>query len=201
MVAKYTDVSIDLETLGTRPGSVITQIGLFAFSTGPLASPNRTGLQIHVQAQSQIDQGFLVDWSTLAWWMHQEPEAKEALIRGQDTAATIQDALEQVSRWFREEFPHGTPQPLVWGNGATFDITMLEIAYSRFSMFVPWSYRNVRDIRTLAALVPEAQNFKPAPTVEHIAMADAVAQGLWVRNLLGQINQPIVLPPEPAFQP
>jgi exodeoxyribonuclease VIII len=37
----------------------------------------------------------------------------------------------------------------MWGNGATFDISMLEDAYRQYEIEIPWKFWNVRDCRTV----------------------------------------------------
>ena len=40
----------------------------------------------------------------------------------------------------------------VWGNGPTFDVSMLEHAFQQAGMTTPWHYRTVRDVRTMAMI-------------------------------------------------
>lgn len=65
-------IMIDVETLGTRPGSVVTNIGVCAFDieADGWADP---GLEIGLNPQEQIDLGFKVDWDTIRWWMGHDP--------------------------------------------------------------------------------------------------------------------------------
>ena len=193
-MGKYTDVMIDLETLGTRPGSVITQIGLCAFNTDTTMLGMATLL--HVKPQSQIDRGFLIDWDTIGWWLTQEDSARAALVAGQDHAHDIEHALESVHQWFAE---YDLTDAKVWGHGATFDVTQLEIAFSRFSLKAPWGFRNVRDTRTLADLPAVRAVHKPVPTVAHDALEDACSQAIWVMNMMATLRA--VSEPEPALQP
>lgn len=200
-MAKYTDVSIDLETLGTRLGSCITQIGLCAFSANyPFAGAGRKeGLQLHVNAQEQIDRGALVDWSTVSWWLQQEETARNALRAGQENAHDLEHALHLVNQWFREMFPD--KEPCVWGYGATFDVAQLEIAYQRMSVPMPWNFRNVRDLRTLVGLHADFQISRPRAQRAHIALDDAVAQAEWVQTITAEIHQALVIANEPECQP
>lgn len=189
-----TDAMIDLETLGTRPGSVVTQIGLCAFN--PSKGILGVAMHLYVKPQSQIDRGFHVDWDTVAWWMQQNDAARSAMVQHQEHAHEIEHALALVAQWFATNFKD---PPKVWGHGATFDVTQLEIAYTRFSMILPWEFRNVRDTRTLVDQLPGV--IRPAPFVEHNALDDACAQAQWVLNMFTALRLRAVPTPEPKLQP
>ena len=62
----------------------------------------------------------------------------------------------------------------MWGNGAAFDNVILAVAYKRAWLPVPWSYKNDRCYRTVAALAPEVA--RPEVGERHNAADDAEAQ-------------------------
>lgn len=177
----FTDVSIDLETLGTATGSVITQIGLCAFNAQGYDGGSSATL-IRVDPQSAIDAGFTVSWATISWWLQQSESARLSMASCE--GRSIRLALHDMENWFSQWC---VPDFRVWGHGATFDIGLLENALTRLGLPIPWSYRNVRDLRTLAALAPEVE--KPAPHVEHTAMEDAVAQAHRIQNLYRAVKR------------
>ena len=185
----FTDVSIDLETLGVKPGSVITQIGLCAFNrrseSGGIAT--MSGTLITVNPQSMIDRGFIVDWSTVAWWLKQNEAARVAMAdqRGHE----IDHALFLVGDWFVEHCGQDMKQYRVWGYGCGFDCTQLEIAFQRLGLPVPWDFRQVRDLRTLVDLEAAMPVERPVPRVEHNALDDATAQAQWIQKLTYQIER------------
>jgi hypothetical protein len=45
----------------------------------------------------------------------------------------------------------------VWSNGACFDVVMLEAAYKQAGMRVPWHFRTIRDVRTMAMIAGDHQ--------------------------------------------
>ncbi|POO54357.1 hypothetical protein CPJ18_02345 [Agrobacterium rosae] len=61
------DLMIDIETLGTAPGSVILSVGAVTFNaeTGEFGE----GFYAAVEPQSAVDMGLTIDVSTLKWWM------------------------------------------------------------------------------------------------------------------------------------
>ena len=74
-----THVSIDIETLGTAPGSVILTIGAVAFNRHGLI-PERNGILGTFYQRIDLDYslraGLTVDASTLRWWFSQ-PQATQ----------------------------------------------------------------------------------------------------------------------------
>jgi len=54
--------------------------------------------------------------------------------------------------WFTELGPGDI---YVWGNGSTFDISMLEHAFVQLGLHIPWKYYNIRDCRTIQMLAED----------------------------------------------
>lgn len=191
----YTDVSIDLETLGVQPGSVITQIGLCAFDQRP-GTTTKSSTLIRVDAQDAINRGCKVDWSTVRWWMQQEQDARMDFAdpAGLQIRHSLPDALRIVRQWFGEHVnpnagKSGYRTMRVWGHGCGFDCTQLEIAFNLCKIDVPWDFRLVRDLRTLADLTPAQPVTRPTPALAHNAMEDAMAQADWIQALTYQIEK------------
>ena len=180
----FTDLSIDLETLGTKAGCVITQIGLTAFDAEADDNYNTVSTLIHVDPQSALDFGMHVSWSTIAWWLQQNETARVgmATAKGHRLDNAVNDTTEFVKT-------NCADRVRVWGNGATFDVTLLEAAYDLIKWPVPWQFRDVRDIRTIYGLKPCANIERPLATVEHDAMADAIAQAKLVQLCIREINK------------
>ncbi len=168
---KNTDISLDLETLGTAPGSVITQIGVCAFGPEGLgASAN-----FYIDPQSCLDLGMTVSWSTIRWWLGQSKEAREAMEGINRYNMPLRAALHGLNVWIAE---NTVADFCIWGHGSCFDVVLLEDAYRRAYVEVPWVYRRVRDLRTLLALAPDVA--LASPRTEHVAMDDAIAQAQWI---------------------
>jgi 3' exoribonuclease, RNase T-like len=166
------DYSIDLETLGKRYDAPIVSIGVQQFNrdTGKLG---QTFYRV-VDINSSIKAG-RIDGSTVAWWIEQSTKAK--VIFAKDTPKVgLATALDELARWMRG-FPG---DPRVWGNGATFDISILEYAFDHGGVGLkePWQFFNVRDVRTLVdAAGYTAKNVPVAPVgTHHNALDDAIYQ-------------------------
>jgi len=90
-----------------------------------------------------------------------------------------------------EEFSKYIPKKsLIWGNGATFDVSMLENAYRMLELPIPWMFWDVRDVRTivqLAAALPTSRRVEkcdvPFIGVPHRADDDAVHQASYVAKM------------------
>ena len=180
-----TDISFDLETLGVDPGCVITQIGACAFDVDdPIAE--RQMFNTFVDPQSCLDLGMTIKWSTIKWWLVQPEAARKAMVT--DETVHISKALDELRRWI---VAIGDPHSIrVWGHGATFDISLLEDAYRRCGMTVPWFHRNVRDLRTLRALAPD-DLVLTAPSGDanaHVAVDDAIMQADWITQCTAAIR-------------
>jgi hypothetical protein len=162
---------IDLETMGTRFDAPILSIGAVFFNpaTGKLGDTFYASVDI----ESALEHGKL-SGATLKWWMGQGDAARKSAVEG---VHTLPRALDMFATWYRG----GSGQPAVWGNGATFDISILEYAYMKSGQPVPWPYYNVRDCRTIKD-IGSCLNVDTAVTsgVAHNALDDAVSQAKWV---------------------
>jgi hypothetical protein len=165
-----TDISLDLETLSKRNDAAILSIGATEFdrNTGEIIR----SLYAEIDIDSAISVGH-VDGSTLSWWMRQEPAAR-AIFNEDRVKLPLTVALLQLN-----EFVGATPA-CVWGNGATFDISILETAYNKAMLrAAPWEYWNIRDMRTIveaARTLGFEKAMVPFMGTKHNALDDAAHQ-------------------------
>lgn len=162
------NVMIDIETLGTAANSVILSIGAVQFGPDGLGNEFYTAIDI----DSCLNSGLQVDGRTVAWWMVQTAEARAVF---NERGGELQEALLSLSGAF--DWKGDT---LVWCNGLSFDLPILDTAYRACGLAVPWRYYNGRDYRTFkrehsSELV---SSLEVEPTVAHNALADAKAQAL-----------------------
>lgn len=172
------NVMIDLETLGTRPGSAIVQLAAVAFD----AEGRHCDYEVGIDLASCLAAGLKIDAATMNWWL--DPKRAEAAREVFNGAfhQTLRSALESFAEWLHEI----TPAPDVWGNGASFDLALLAEAFLAVDLPVPWKYSAERCYRTLAALRPDIE--KPKPTLAHTALADARAQAEHAVRILREIR-------------
>jgi len=173
-------IMIDLETLGTQPGSIILSIGAVRFDL----THGITGeFYTNIDVEDSQRHGLTLTASTVVWWMTQSDEARKALASAK---RPLRDALERFTKWARpEDFrnaPIMFPIDELWGNGSDFDNALLASAYKAAGLGVPWSYRANRCYRTMWSMFPEVPFEKPATA--HNALEDARAQAIHLQRIL-----------------
>ena len=169
---------IDLETFGTAKDSVILQLAAVQFSQDfhILAQFNEV-----ISPESCQEAGLSIDLDTVMWWMTQSEEAKQKVVL-QGARSPLKEALRRFHEWL----PRGTR---VWGNGASFDLSILDTAYRKVGYQKPWSHLDERCYRTINSLV--GRNHPERPPFEgtkHNALDDCkyqIRQLKFVTNLLG----------------
>ncbi|MCB2107006.1 MAG: 3'-5' exoribonuclease [Rhodobacteraceae bacterium] len=171
---------MDLETMGTRPGSVILSIGAVTFDpkTGDIGS---APFYATITSASCIDAGLTVDPATRKWWKRQSIEARAAVTR--DTRP-----LREVAQAFREWF-RASGATFVWGQGASFDPPLWEVASRAVGIEPPWRFWNIRDTRTVYHLCDFDDKALPREGTYHNALDDARHQVLCVAAALAQLRK------------
>lgn len=186
---KFKDISLDLETMDNSSNSAIISIGACYFDryTGEI------GETFHqkVNLQSCIDAGLTVSASTIMWWLQQSDEAREKL-QGNDKERNLSGVLSNLKHFMQD-------CEMVWGNGATFDNTILENAFKSIGHIAPWKFWNARDLRTLVdvglELGVDPKNELDFNGVRHDALADAIHQAKIATEIYREIR---ALLPQPA---
>ncbi|HAH3124201.1 TPA: hypothetical protein GFY41_25200 [Escherichia coli] len=94
----------------------------------------------------------------------------------------LKDALLRFREFISEHSDEKFVQ--VWGNGATFDNTILRRSYERQGITCPWHYCNDRDVRTIVeqgkTIDFDAKTAIPFEGVRHNALDDALHQAKYV---------------------
>lgn len=178
---RKTNIMVDLETLGTEPGSVILSIGAVHFRDGEIHS----GFQESIAPKSCMQLGMKADPSTMLWWMEQSEEARAQLLNGQLHAKPMSDVLREFIKWV-SQCTGGCldlKNVRIWGNGASFDCALLMAAYRRADIPVPWKYSGERCYRTVKALNPDVVEEAREGT-HHDALADATHQAKHLMKIL-----------------
>lgn len=144
---KLGHVMLDLETMGNKSNSAIISIGAVEFNleTGEIGDT----FYSRVDIQSCLDLGLIINGSTVMWWLKQNEQARNKITEGEGSSLEV--VLDAFTGWFG----HLGKDVQIWGNGARFDIGILEDAYVACRWSVPWGFREERDLRTLVAFAPE----------------------------------------------
>jgi inhibitor of KinA sporulation pathway (predicted exonuclease) len=177
------DYSFDLETLGTGRDSYILSIGCakFDIETGEILDT--------FYSKTRCGDEFKIDFDTVAWWMGQDDQVKKDLFNDAGTIG-IKFALQDLINWMCST---GNPKSnKVWGNGATFDISLLEDAFNLRGELVTWEFWNIRDVRTvvdLASIDGFDKKKIEREGVHHNALDDAIHQANLVSEAFEYIRK------------
>jgi len=181
MSNKRIDVMIDLETMGLGTNAPILSIGAVAFSQfgGGAEATFHQGISL----EDSMANGRRPTASTILWWLQQSDEARKQVRQKCEHGAPIIATLYAFSEWLNSL----AGEPYVWGNGANFDISILEQAYLDAGMRTPWGYRNVRCFRTVMSEFGIETDWVK-PVVAHDALADAEAQARTLQNCMRRMK-------------
>lgn len=156
-----TDIMIDLETVSTTPNACILTIAAQTFNpigSGYLPQDYYARVDLDSQSNRNVDDG------TIEWWATQPAEA-QAEAFGEEDRIPLDQALTELGKLIFHS-------KLIWANGPTFDMNILEHAYKSYSMQLPWNFWRVRDARTVYSLYPDL----PKPKASHHALEDCKRQ-------------------------
>ena len=183
----YVHVMVDLETMGKKHNAPIVAIGAVVFD--PATGSIGESFYKVVCLESSVNWGAVIDPSTVIWWLRQSSEARSAIVN--DDAIPLQDALLQFREFVSDNVAGGSKKAQVWGNGASFDNSILRSSYDCIAEDYPWEYWNDRDVRTMVEL-GQAISFDPKTTIpfegsRHNALADAIHQARYVSAIWQRI--------------
>ena len=159
------EVMMDLETLSIRPHAVILVIGAIKFNRGETCPDKITEQElknkhdcfyVRIKIDSCVNIDLHIDPKTQKWWNEQEQSVKYEALENPDRV-TINQALRLFKKWFGRANGVFDPncsstQTKIWGNGSSFDCSILGEAYKRCGMEVPWKFWLERDLRTIMDL-------------------------------------------------
>ncbi len=187
MKATLTDAMVDIETLDTRPSAVVLSIGVVLFNRREQTVPmKKLNLKFGKKEfrDEQILMGRTVDKDTVLWWKKQEPAAKKLFKEA--NVESVTDALQKLTEFLTQ----GETNFLVWGNGASFDNTIVVSLYESFGMEAPWKFWNDRCFRTFKG---EHGHIARPPTmfagIKHDALDDARQQALYLQAIYAELQK------------
>ena len=170
------NVMFDCETMGTRPNAPVLSVGgcFFDPMTGEIGDKFYRKIDMVDAMRFGSASG-----DTLRWWLKQDSDAQAELANGKELLC---DVLEDLGKFYNSGH-----DAAVWGNGPSFDITILDYAYHKcLGKTAPWPFWNVRDVRTVVQLA-EGLVKKPAAFtkggVAHNALDDCIFQVGYVSKM------------------
>lgn len=173
------NVMIDLETTGVSAGCKVLSIGATTFEEDFTFYSS-----IHVASQNSF--GLKDNFDTLAWWAKQSPEVRTTAFEGTSPLPIV---LADFSSWLMGTVRDARGAITVWGNGADFDLPILEAAYIAIGKKKPWGPMQGRCYRTLKNL-PPLKNIKIEENpLKHDALQDAIYQARHAVKLLALLDK------------
>lgn len=173
------DVMLDLETLGTKEGSIILSVAMKTFNVDVLRAPKEEfDIHQHISVLSSLFHHLRSDESTEEWWMRQTATARQKVLDGQRDAVDVENVMHllyQLLKKWGEKY-----NLYIWGRGVgSFDLPLLD-AVMRTVMGegykTPWKYWAAMDVRTLMNFCKMC-GFTPLPQdMPHDAMEDVNKQ-------------------------
>lgn len=177
---------LDLETFGSDNSSVITSLAIVIFN--PYTGETLDSLKVDIDIQSSLDYGATVNGSTLVWWLGQSEGARNTLIEGQKNALDLKKAMQKVHFFLLKNFD--VHEVKLWGNGSSFDLSILSNSFKLVGMPETWKHYNERDVRTIVAFNPEIKDNLVFEGVKHDPLADCLFQIQYMSIILKSI-QPV----------
>lgn len=167
------DLMIDFETLGQTPSTTVISLGAVFFNpeTGELGPTFYMAFDI----DEQIKKGRTIDGDTLKWWMSQSGAAKKVF---NEKAKPAKEVLELFSKWVLSQ--NSISKNFPWGNGSSFDISIIEDLFRMYGVKCPWLYYNVYDLRTFKRFVANGAKVDKSTGVDHNALDDSINQAKYV---------------------
>lgn len=165
----HNQVMIDIETMGKNTSAPIISIAAVRFhiENGELNIDVLRAFHEYVSLKSSMMCGGIPDAETILWWMQQPDEARSQFER--EKGILLPKALVKLAAFIQ-------PDDCVWGNGPTFDLSILKSAYERNYLTVPWNHQNERCLRTIVALNPSIKENHQFKGTKHNALDDCINQ-------------------------
>lgn len=161
------DVMVDLETLGTIPGSIVVSIGAVFFDEMEVAE---WGFYRAISRAASENFKLTANPLTEAWWEEQSEEARKVLT--DPAAISPRTALEHFNDWLSA---NADPTEIrMWGNGANFDNPLLAVLYDRVMLKPSYKFYNERCYRTVKNQYPDIKLQRTG--TYHNALDDARCQ-------------------------
>lgn len=171
-------IMIDLETLSTNTNAAIISIAAVAFNI----KTGETGetFECYITPSEWGKHDRHINGETILWWFNQPAKARKRF----NTKETVglKNALLNLKSFINRNKCDG--KIVVWGNGSTMDITVLQSAYEYFDINMPWNFNEVNDVRTIVALNPKIKRETEFKGVKHNAVDDCKHQINYLVNTI-----------------
>lgn len=164
---------IDLEGLATGPDATILTIAAQAFDPFGKGYYEQS-YYARITLESQENR--VIDDDTIAWWATQPAIIRDEAFN-EEGRIPLDQALDELGKLIWRS-------KMIWAQGPTYDMNILEHAYKSYRKSLPWKYFMVRDSRTIFSCWPD----QPIPPTSHHALEDCRRQIGMLQNTLKYLN-------------
>lgn len=182
------NIMVDLETLGTTPGCKVLSIGLAYFTENGVKKLDEFYPLLTEQ------KGF-VNESTVEWWRAQSSEAKGVFSCNLLSGISIEECAYRIEKFIDDaKLLNGVElgakcQVNMWGNGSSFDLSILQQLFIGHNVKVPWNTFGDRCYRTAMKILGPALQIARDGT-HHRAEDDAKYQALCLIGAIKNASEP-----------
>jgi hypothetical protein len=186
------NVMLDLETLSTRSNATILVIAAIKFKNNvnipeEMSEENLSKMDtFYKRITFDINNKktkYHIDKNTLEWWNKQSDEVCYEALKHPDRIS-LKDALQQFADWIQNE---GTDVK-IYGNGSSFDVTIITEAFAIEEIPIPWKFWMVRDLRTVMDLGNVRMSSLPIEK-QHHALYDCYRQIIGYQRSMKNIKK------------
>lgn len=174
------DVMIDFETLGVSPEAVIVQVAGVYFDR--YTGETYDEILINIDIQSVIDEGFIMDWSTINFWLSQNKEAQQSVFDNAIDRVKIIPAMKEFNDFLK------MPYTSIWSH-KDFDFVLLRNYLKLLGIEPTFDFRAGKDIRTLTDLANISSKDYPREGIHHNALDDCKFQIKYCVDCFNQLKQ------------
>jgi hypothetical protein len=147
------DAMCDIETMGTDNDAAIVSVAVTMFDVASETIGASFVKNIHLA--SAMYHGGTTSAGTIMFWLRQGDAVRNPIWQGGED---IRDVFRDLAIWLGNQCgrnEQGIPKVRMWGNSARFDLGIVESAYKRAQIPVPWYWSNERCFRTVRNLNPQ----------------------------------------------
>lgn len=167
------DIMLDIETLSTRPESVVLTLGAVKFDPWADEVDTESGLYLRIDVDEQLALDRHVQQETVDWWGTQSEDVREEAL-GEQERTGLNDSIDQLNRFL-------VGSNSIWCQGPAFDIVILENLYRQLGRPTPWQFWQIRDSRTLFGVHGDPR--EKGRTGAHNALIDCYYQARAVQHI------------------
>lgn len=172
------NLMIDFETMGNTTDTIVVSLGACLFNNEGIHKKALWYYDLYEQQKA----GRTWTASTLAWWMKQDADARSVFYDSKTERLPMKKFFEVFEKWLDEgleEHLEGRDELKVWGNGESFDVSILKDLYLKHhpkgEHAVPWKFWNGCCFRMFNRMTKVKEKMKMKGAA-HNALDDAIYQ-------------------------